>query len=62
MKSLTKSTRDKSGQIYAQTVTAIDIKAQAHFVSQDRCKTLIRHHQRDSQPRHRNLSQFLPTR
>ena len=51
MKTLAKSTRDKPGQIYAQTALTMETEAQDHFVSQKHCKRLIRHHQCANQPR-----------
>lgn len=51
MKTLAKTTRDKPGQIYAQTALTMRTQAQAHFVSQEHCKRLIRHHQSANQPR-----------
>jgi len=51
MKTLAKTTRDKPSQIFAQTTLAMETEAQAHFVSQEHCKRLIRHHQRVNQPR-----------
>ena len=44
MKTLAKTTRDKPGQIYAQTAITLEAEAQVHFVTQEHCKRLIRHY------------------